>query len=309
MENRSVERAEDTEASCRMTSGLCFFAYLDILGFKNLVKQTSTLEQLMDAVKRFVEESARTIDNSRGFQSNGDNVYGRSAVPFLSVRIVSDSVCVWTEPSEDDDCLKRFDVLLQVVMRMLAYGLNNGLPLRGVVTYGELFSGKIKPPVDIPVDFLFDAYVLCGRALVEAYELEGQMEWSGAIVTPKAWAKVEKAFKEGRHMLSWNIKSATELFNHYPYLLWCYVPFKKGKKKAIVCNWNYRLKPAISGEKICKAFTERCNTDDATIALKFWNTLRFYERIKQFAEPCDMESVNAMPVPDSDYASRDLLNN
>ena len=308
MENRSAERAEDTEVSCRMTSGLCFFAYLDILGFKNLVKQASTLEQLMDVVKRFAEECARKIDQSRGFLTNKGNVCDRSAVPFLSVRIVSDSVCVWTEPSEDNDCLKRFDALLQVVMRMLSYGLNNGMPLRGVVTYGELFSGRIEPPADIPVDFLFDAYALCGRALVEAYEIEGQMEWSGAVITPKAWAKVEKAFKEGKHMPSWSIKSATELFNHYPYLLWCYVPFKKGKKKAIAFNWNYKLKPAISEEKIYKAFTGRCDTDDATVALKFWNTLRFYERIKQFAEPCNKEKVKVMPAPDSDYASRDLLN-
>lgn len=289
--------------------GSCFFAYLDILGFKNFVKQTSTLEKLMDFVKRFVKESAQTIDKARGFQSNKGNVHGRSAVPFLSVRIVSDSVCVWTEPSEDDDCLKRFDILLQAVMRMLAYGLNNGMPLRGVVTYGELFSGRIEPTNDIPVDFLFDAYVLCGRALVEAYELEGQMEWSGAILTPKAWAKVEKAFKEGKHMLSWDIKSSTDLFNHYPYLLWYDVPFKKGKKKAIAYNWNYKPYLAMSEEKIRKAFMGRSDLNDATVALKCGNTLEFYERIKPFAESCDLKLVKAMQVPDSDYASKDLLNN
>ncbi len=141
------------------------------------------------------------------------------------------------------------------------------------------------------------------------------MEWSGAILTPKAWETVVKEFKKsdgsgaGTVMLAENIKRAEDLFNHYPYLIWYAVPFKKGRADVIAFNWNYKFKPAISEEKIYKAFTGRCDTDDAAVALKFWNTLRFYERIKPFAGPCDMERVKAMQVPDSDYASRDLLNN
>ena len=86
--------------------------------------------------------------------------------------------------------------------------------------------------------------------------------------------------------------------------------FPEQPQKAIVYNWNYKTShTAMSEEKIYKAFVERGVTDDATVALKRRNTLEFYERIKLFAKPCNKESVEVMPVPDSDYASRDLLNN
>ena len=51
----------------------------------------------------------------------------------IHARIVSDSIYVWTE---NDDRLKQFDDLLRIVNVLLVNGFLQGLPLRGVVTFG-----------------------------------------------------------------------------------------------------------------------------------------------------------------------------
>lgn len=289
----------------------CFFAYFDILGFKNLVKRT-TFEQLKCIVDDFTVGFAKAVDESRSIKVNTGMVATRIKLgENIKVRIVSDSIYVWTE---NDDRLKQFDDLLHIVNAMLVSGLEQGMPLRGVVTYGELFSGEVKMPEDTPIDFSFDnGSAVYGRALVEAYELEGQMDWSGAILTPKAWAKVVGEFERpegaGRIMRTCSVKSAEDLFNHFPYLLWYDVPFKNGKRKAIAFNWNYRPRLAVSMEDIYMAFVERGSIDDAAVALKLLETSRFFEYTKPFVGPCGKDLVGAMPTPDPFYAMSDLQNN
>lgn len=289
----------------------CFFAYLDILGFKNLVKRT-TFEQLKGIVDDFTVGFAKAVDESRSIETNKGKIDARIKLgESIKVRIVSDSIYVWTE---NEDRLKQFEDLLHIVNAMLASGFVQGLPLRGVVTYGELFSGEVKMPEDIPFDFSFgNGSAVYGRAVVEAYELEGQMEWSGAILTPRAWAKVVGEFESsegaGRIMRACSVKCANDLFNHFPYLLWYDVPFKNGKRKAIAFNWNYRPRLAVSMEDIYMAFVERGSIDDAAVALKHLETSRFFEYTKPFAGPCNKDLVRAMPTPDPFYAMSDLQNN
>lgn len=276
----------------------CFFGYLDILGFKDIVKQNS-FDQLKGIVRDFTVKCAESIDQSRSIGTEkvkmGSNIHAR---------IVSDSIYLWTE---NDDRLKQFDDLLHIVNAMLASGFQQDIPLRGVVTFGELFIGDIKIPEDIPLDFSFDNGSVYGKALVEAYELESQMDWSGAILTPKAWAKVEGEFERWQEfgenviMRSGNIKSPTDLFNHFPHLLWYEVPFKNGKKKAIAFNWNYKPSLELSSEIIHNAFAKRCGVVDNAVSTKLDETIRFYEYTQRVAELCDFGLKKGLPVPDSDY--------
>ena len=191
---------------------------------------------------------------------------------------------------------------------LLVSGFQQGLPLRGVVTFGELFLGSVKIPGDIALDFPFDNGSVYGRALVEAYELESQMDWSGVLLTPRAWAKVVGEFErsskaeERAVMRSGNIKSATDLFNHFPYLLWYEVPFKGGnKRKTIAFNWNYKPYFELSAEKIRKAFIERCAVVNDTVRVKLNETLQFYEYTQRVTELCDFGLMKGLPVPDPDY--------
>ena len=284
----------------------CFFGYLDILGFKHIVKQNS-FDHLRGIVKDFSVKCAEAIDKSR--------CIGTARVKLESgirARIVSDSIYVWTEK---DDCLKQFDDLLHIVNAMIVSGFQQGLPLRGVVTYGELFLGDVKIPEDIPLDFHFDNGSVYGRALVEAYELESQMDWSGVILTPKAWAKVEgefersRKFRESAVMRSRNIKSANDLFNHFPHLLWYDVPFKGGNRRnAIAFNWNYKPRIEVSAEKICKAFAGQCGIVDNAVRVKLNETIRFYEYTQRVAELFDFGLQKGLPVPDSDYVLATIEN-
>lgn len=285
----------------------CFFGYLDILGFKDIVKRNS-FDQLKVIVKDFTVKCAEAIDRSRSIVGNVKVKIGSG----VHARIVSDSIYVWTE---NDDHLKQFDDLLHIVNALIVSGFHQGLPLRGAVTFGELFLGDIKIPEDIPLDFSFDTGSVYGRALVEAYGLESQMDWSGVLLTPRAWAKVEGEFERGKAlgecaiMRSGNIESATDLFNHFPYLLWYDVPFKGGNgRNAIAFNWNYKPNPELSEEKIRNAFTRRCDVVDDTVRVKLNETIRFYEYTQRVAELCDFGLKKGLPVPDHHYVFPDMGN-
>lgn len=278
----------------------CFFGYLDILGFKDIVKQNS-FDRLNGIVEDFTVKCAEGIDRSRSVGANMKIKLGSG----IHARIVSDSIYVWTE---NDDRLKQFDDLLRIVNVLLVNGFLQGLPLRGVVTFGELFLGNVKIPGEIPIDFHFDNGSVYGRALVEAYELESQMDWSGVLLTPRAWAKVEGEFERGRKfgesavMRSGNIKSANDLFNHFPHLLWYDVPFKDGNRRsAISFNWNYKPCIELSVEKIRKAFVRQRNVVDDAVKVKLNETIRFYEYTQRVAELCEFGLKKGLPVPDSDY--------
>ena len=129
----------------------CFFGCLDILGFKDIVKHNS-FEQLKGIVERFTIECAKAADRSRSIDAGKVNVRLKIESG-VHVRIVSDSIYVWTEK---EDHLNQFDDLLQMVSAMMVSGFQVGLPLRGVVTFGQLFLGDISIPEDIPLDFAFD---------------------------------------------------------------------------------------------------------------------------------------------------------
>ena len=93
------------------------FGYLDILGFKNIVKQNS-FTQLKNVVEGFTIECADAIDKSRRIgdiriKLSESSVHGKSGI---HARIVSDSIYVWTE---NDDRLKQFDDLLQMVNTLI----------------------------------------------------------------------------------------------------------------------------------------------------------------------------------------------
>lgn len=290
----------------------CFFAYLDILGFKSIVKRTSR-KQLKALVDEFTVECAKAVDRSRCFWESGEKSSPRLCLgKDIHVRLVSDSIYIWTE---NDEQLKHFDDMLHIVRSLLVCGFERRLPLRGVVTYGEIFSGSTKVPDDIPVDFSFDNGSIYGKALVEAYETEGQMDWSGVVLTPRAWAKVEGEFERGTTsaaemiMRSHNIKHAEDLFNHFPYFIWYDVPFKAGKRKAIAYNWNYKPDTPLplSANLIGEAFTQHHRTLDEAAQKKMQETIRFYGYTQYIAELCDFGSKKSLPVPDPTYALSSLL--
>lgn len=282
---------------CSDSQESCFFAYLDILGFKNIVKQ-NTYKQLKEIVDGFTVKCKETIDSSRTIKTNTGKELAKIVVG-VNVRIVSDSIYIWTKGGES---LQQFDDMLHGVNALLAYGFERGLPLRGVVTYGELFSESVKVTDGNPRDFSFENDSLYGRALVEAYELESQMNWGGVILSPKAWAKVLGDFEKGFAMRS--IKRPDDLFAHYPYLLSYDVPFKRDAKKAIAFNWNYKSEIALSEEKIRKAFEGR----NRTVKKKLNETICFYKYTQHIAELCDFGLKGKLPIPDSTYIFTNLQN-
>ena len=295
---KDAENTQLVEGKGITAQDSCFLAYLDILGFKEKVKQMS-VEALKKLVADFTDTFRKTVNSSRMVPGGNGRDVGIKIGPGMEFRMVSDSIYVWIK--NDDDCMKQFDNMIHIVNALLATGFEKRLPLRGVVTFGELFSGNIKTPCNVPPDLLFrDNDSLYGKAIVEAYELESRIDWSGAIVTPNAWAKVVGTHKKLRG------KRPSDMFNRFPYFLWYDVPFKKGKGKAIAYNWNYFSKIDLSEEKIHNAFVGKYGVVDDAVKVKHDETIRFFEYTKRVAELCDRGLKSALPVPDTSYALSDL---
>lgn len=308
-QDRTVGFNEEIKEERLEVQRSCFFGYLDILGFKDIVK-SNTFDQLKKIVESFTTKCAESIDWSRSIVTNTGRVAERiKLASYVHARIVSDSIYVWTE---NDDRLNQFDDLLHIVNAMIASGFQQGLPLRGVVTFGELFLGDVEIPESIPLDFSFDTGSVYGKALVEAYELESKMDWSGAVLTPRAWAKVKDEFAKWGDgaviMRSVNIKSPADLFNHFPYLIWYDVPFKSGtRRSAIAFNWNYKPKLELSAQKIHNSFLRPCDAVDDAAELKIKETIRFYEYSQHIDQLCGSGLKKEVPVPDSDYELSKLV--
>ena len=275
----------------------CFFALLDILGFKDLVRQTA-YEELKKTVEDFVRECKNNIDFSRTIGQQF-----KIKLSHVHVWVVSDSIYVWMD---DNEILKQFVNLLHVVNTMLVRGIENNLPLRGVVTYGELFVSKKESSDNGGNDFSFDSGSLYGKALVEAHEAEREVKWSGAVLTPNAWSRIVEAFKKGMSTGT-SIRCPDDLFNTYPYLLWYDVPKEGGKEKAIAFNWNYRSGQNLDVEKIRKAFSVRDGLCKDDVKLKCDETVSFFEATKPFMESCDTKLVKSLPIPDSNYAKASTI--
>lgn len=145
-----------------MTSSV-FVAFLDILGFKDLVER-NTHEQLEDIYSQFftsVEENSelfgllsQILKNDKGISTTVQSV------------IISDSIVLWTT----DDTIDNFNMLVMAVRLLIIRSFGEGIPLRGAITRG---------PLSVSTD---KSVRIFGKALTRAYTLESQMELSGCII-------------------------------------------------------------------------------------------------------------------------------
>lgn len=281
-----------------------FVAHLDILGYKT---DSEVFDKLKKIVNVVVEKCVDAIVEDRMFKTkNGDDAYKIELESGVCVLVAFGEIYALAKREEEG--LKQFDVLVCIVKNALAYGFEYGLPMRGVIAYEELFVVEDEKSDSVLNNFLIGNDSTLGRCSHDVYELGAQMNWSGAIVTPRAWGKVVEAFRnrmgKRRVMRTEEIKSPTDLFNHYPYFLWCQVPFVKGEKSAIVINWNYKPAQNLTEQKIQQAFCQERMIDN--VELIRLETKKFYAHTKRFASTCSMDYVEDLPIPAPNYASKDL---
>lgn len=274
------------------------FAYLDLLGFKDLILHHTSLE-LRRIIKQFIQQLNDSVMKSReysGINSQGDIFLGYEKIDdILEFRMLSDSILVWCKVNNERTCC----ILLEAIQQMLYWSFKNAHPLRGVITYGDVFLHKVHN-----AEYSINNESIFGKALLHAYSLESLLEWSGCIVTPQAWTKIQRLWKGFRIPT----KTPAGLFNYVPLLVWYSVPFKikngDNRIKHIRCialDWNDIHRDEITSDEIASCL----NPHNAVSMQKSIETKNFIEYTKGLHKLYDdVQLLETIKIPPRRFTIR-----
>lgn|GEM_PF-6897049 len=228
----------------------CFVAFLDILGFREIVGKNSH-----DELTHIYDHFERSINS--GIERHKKEIPSvKLDDQYIGCTIVSDSIILWTKRANSDSFLK----MIGEVRSILIGGLMNGIPLRGDIARGS-FSFKN--------GLLGSTYF--GKALTEAYSLETIQNWSGAIIQ-------EGIFED---FVNENTISA-RILREFPIMIESYpVPLKGNQVKTLnAVNWPTSLNRTI--EEIREQFSRNGKESSSrNVQTKIDNTVEFFERMQE----------------------------
>lgn len=234
-----------------------YIAFLDILGFKELVENNS----LSNLTKIYRDVIKKTYALSFGVFEKADV---SADVPDASVKsvIISDSIILWTEK---DNSTSFFSISI-TVQCMLYISLAVGIPLRGAIVRGELSQVD----VDLPSTYAINSPVILGKGLVEAYRLEGTQNWSGCIISDECMRHALINSKPNELYYPLNL-AANGLFTAYD------VPVKGGSTANHFCiNWPMTTgEGQIVDDEIRAAFGKHNKLINSIVEAKIKNTIDF----------------------------------
>ncbi|GEM_PF-4094858 len=139
-----------------------YVAFLDILGFSQLVENSShTHEQIANKMADIFQCSI--LSALRGKQVIVEKIPNLNISNKIKILQFSDSVILFTKGDSQVD----FNNMVLCLNYLLAQALVRGYPLRGGLSIGQLYY---KHPI------------LVSDGLIKAYRFEGKQAWSGVII-------------------------------------------------------------------------------------------------------------------------------
>ena len=228
-------------------------AFLDILGFKGLVT-TLSLHDLAARYERLTS-TARALALPQLPDSDVPRLfpYNKDRPSICSQYIFSDSIILVANADTDVGCLQ----LLVYVWRLEQLFIAAGMPLRGAVDYGDIYSNT-------------NSGIVLGKALSAAHSTEGEQDWIGICINNSVIERYDDIFKaveEQRSLLS-------DLFKMYP------VPLKKSAVRELyTVNWRFNY---IVEHGTRSLFSSNPN---ASIQQKVANTLAYARAIVESGRP------------------------
>lgn len=233
--------------------GEVFVAFLDILGFKDLI--TKNEEDLI--AKLFNEVSAKSRRSLETQLKLSSLLFEESEVDKVEALSISDSLVIWTHR----DSIYSFSLIAAYVKSVLGHFMDNGVPLRGAITRGPICVTEAEFANGYKQTNVF------GKGIVRAYTLEDQQQWSGCIIDPTCVEHLKKT-EQGR--------SLVESYSFVEYE----VPLKRGDVVPLTAlNWTapYDVSWYENGEKIRESFAmhNKC-INDWSVKVKIENTIKFY---------------------------------
>lgn len=188
-------------------------AFIDILGFRDLIQKNDTLTIAEKYAQVIAATEALNKDFLPGYE--GPRVFTNNAGDkgWCIRKIFSDSMILFSHEDGEEVTLR----LLIYVWRILQVCLSMRMPFRGGIAYDEIFIDETKE-------------IYLGRALTKAYELEGGQEWIGVSIHDELVKAFPEIFaNDRREYLKW-------IFFKYS------VPFKGGGRRLLhTMNWRFNL--------------------------------------------------------------------
>lgn len=222
--------------------------FFDVLGFKALIKKTplneisKKYENLTDATAAFNRAHDYKVDVPRLFS---DHPIGKQ---WCYRYLFSDSIILISNDASGHSCLK----LLVYGWRLMQFFLSAKIPLRGGISFGEIFLNLEKN-------------IILGKTLIDAYDLQEKQDWIGASIeksVEKAYPNLFKIIKNPKNVLN-------PLFFLYD------VPFKTGEtQKMHTLNWRLNL---VVEKGIRSLFSK---SEDITIKKKVLNSLNYAKTVR-----------------------------
>jgi hypothetical protein len=173
-----------------------YVALLDVLGFSALVGADQTGEK----IRGYLECLQRATD--------------RSEVGYV---VFSDSIVLTTKGASPESLI----TVARACSRLLSDLLNEGIPLRGTIAFGDFLRSSIGESVFV-----------AGRAVIEAYEFEQAQKWVGVMLAPSALKCVQDLGSRCRLGISWLPDRSLELLARLPWPAFvqpCHtIPFDSG---------------------------------------------------------------------------------
>ena len=215
-------------------------AYFDILGFKEKVAKM-TIDQLADSYTKLIQNTENYVYSEETSQILRKETCKRF--------IFSDSIFLLA--SEDTE--QGFVDLFSYAWRMMQIALAMKFPLRGAITYGDIYVEESKG-------------IFIGDAIVKAAIWESKQDWIGAVVDKTAVEQYHSIF-EGEDLLHQVYRILLPI---YP------VPLKNGTvEEQVVINWRANI---ISKHGIKSLF--QYDTNNKAVERKIDNTLSFAKAIR-----------------------------
>jgi len=145
------------------TGKLKYLFYLDILGFKNLIKEKSS------------EDIFNTIDKCLNIFYTWEEFN-----ELFSTLYFSDTIIFYqtSEEYKQTSFLDIYGIAGLIYSKLLA----EGIPVRGAITYGDF---------TIKQDSKGRNNIYFGQAFIEAFELEKKEDWVGIIISPLAYSNID----------------------------------------------------------------------------------------------------------------------
>jgi|ERR1019366_2296293 hypothetical protein len=142
-------------------------AFLDILGFRQMVESLST-EQLGSTFTSVVGQILPSMNRSRNHEFPKELTFFPQHSPGKSWCLnhtFSDSIILISHDNSENSSLALLLYALRTMQTLIAFRL----PVRGAVTYGEMYVDTANA-------------LFLGKALTQAYELEQRQNWIGVAI-------------------------------------------------------------------------------------------------------------------------------